>query len=161
MLDTDIVTILTDHLPDDMRQIRDSIAQADAEIAGAARAQYRELHGRIKELRNRCDEAGHSLIIVLAGTAGTRRRMMRNRRDERRTCLLCGTEEVGEVETGLIARLLLRKTKWKFVKLNGPISRIFTEPEWYFETLSVIRNFSFPTEVVLYHAFPPRLPRLF
>jgi hypothetical protein len=58
----------------------------------------------------------------------------------------------------VLTHFSFRKAKWKFEKLNGHFSRIFTDLEWYFETLSVIRNFAFSTEVVLHHAFPPRLP---
>ena len=114
----------------------------------------RKLFEHIKELKDRCGEAGHPLIIVLAGRAGTRRWLMRNGRDERRTCIMCGTEEVGALATGFVSRFLLRRAKWKFERLNGHITRTFRDPEWYFETASIIKHFSFSTHVVLHHAFP-------
>jgi hypothetical protein len=98
------------------------------------------------------------LIIALAGNVGTRRRLMRNRRDERRTCVMCGSEEVGTLATGFPSRFMFRKAKWKFDRLNGYNSRTFTDPQWYLETVSVIRNFSFSSDVVLQHAFPLHMP---
>jgi hypothetical protein len=158
MLDRDFVAVVMEHVPEEIKALRDSIAALEAQGIGPTHERYRELYGHIKELKERCGESGHSLIIVLAGRSGTRRRLMRNRRDERRTCMMCGTEEVGTIATGFASRFLLRKATWQFERLNGQISRTFVDPEWYFETVSVIRNFSFPTDVVLYHAFPPRLP---
>jgi hypothetical protein len=161
MLSIDFDTVFLQHVPDEIRDMRDGIAGKHAELGGLARERYRELSGHIKELRDECDKAGHSLIVALAGKTGTRRRLMSDRREERRTCVMCGTEEVGAVATRLLVRFLLRRAKWNFQRLNQHISRTFTDPEWYFETLSIIRNFSFPTDVVLHHAFPPRLPHSF
>src|SRR5271156_1917681 len=76
----------------------------------------------------------------------------------RMTCLMCGTEEEGTLATGLLPRLLFRKAVWKFEKLNGYAARTFTDPEWYLETRGIVRNFSFPTDVVLQHASPPLRP---
>jgi hypothetical protein len=83
---------------------------------------------------------------------------MRNGRNERRTCILCGSEEVGILATGLLRRFLVRKAVWKFEKLKRDAARTFTDPEWYLETCSIVRNFSFSTDVVLQHAFPRRVP---
>jgi hypothetical protein len=161
MLDRDVVAVLMEHVPDQVRSLRDSIARMEGEGAGAVPEHFREAYRQVKELKDRCEQAGHSLTIALAGKVGTRRRLMRNRRDERRTCIMCGTEEVGTLATAFPVRFLLRRTEWKFDTLNGHISRTFTDPEWYFETLSLIRNFGFSTDVVLHHAFPPRLPLSF
>ncbi len=160
MLDRDVVAVSLEHVPDEIRAFRDSIATAESEGEGPMWERRREASGHIKELKDRCGTAGHSLIITLAGKPGTRRQLMRNGRDERRACIMCGTEEVGNLATGFLPRFLLRRAGWKFEKLNGYITRTFKDPEWYFETLSVIREFSFSTDVVLHHAFPPRLPHL-
>jgi hypothetical protein len=138
--------------------LRDSIARAEADLDAPMWERHKELHGRIEELKDKCEEAAHSLTIVLAGKAGTRRHLMRNGRNERRTCILCGTEEVGTLETGFLRRFLFRNVEWKFEKLNRHTARTFTDPEWYFETCYIVRNFSFSTDVVLQHAFPPRVP---
>ena len=98
------------------------------------------------------------MTIVLAGNVGARRRLMRNGRNERRTCIICGTEEVGTLVTGFLHRFLFRRAVWKFEKLNRQAARTFTDPEWYLETGNIVRNFSFSTDVVLQHAFPPRVP---
>jgi hypothetical protein len=161
MLDRDVIAVLIENVPDEVRSLRDSIAGMEGERVGPMLERYRELHEHIKELKDKCAAAGHSLTMVLAGKAGTRRRLMRNRRDERRACVMCGSEEVGTLATGFLARFLLRRARWKFETLNGHISRTFTDPEWYFETLSIVRHFSFPTDVILHHAFPPRLPASF
>jgi hypothetical protein len=161
MLDRDIIAELLEHVPEEIKTLRDRIAHTEAEHLGPMLEHYRELHDHIKELKDRCAQAGHSLTVELAGRAGKRRRLMRNRRDERRACMMCGTEEIGTLATGFLSRFLLRRARWKFETLNGHISRIFSDSEWYFETLSVVRHFSFSTEVVLYHAFPPRLPSSF
>jgi len=161
MLHRDVVAVFMEQVPDEIRALRDSIAKAETDHTGPMWERHRELQGRIKGLKDRCEEAGHSLIIVLAGNVGTRRRLMRNGRTERRTCIMCGTEEVGTLVTGFLSRLFFRRAKWKFEKLNGYISRTFTDPEWYLETLCVIKNFSFSTDVVLQHAFPPQLPSSF
>jgi hypothetical protein len=158
MLDRNVVAVFMEQVPDEIEALRDSIAKAETDHIGPRWERHRELQGRIKELKDRCEKTAHSLIIVLAGNVGTRRRLMRNRRDERRTCIMCGTEEVGTLATGFLSRFLFRTAKWKFERLNGYISRTFTDPQWYLETLSVIRNFSFSTDVVLQHAFPPQLP---
>jgi hypothetical protein len=105
----------------------------------------------------KCEEAAHSLTIVLAGNVGTRRRLMRNGRNERRTCIICGTEEVGTLVTGFLPRFLFRKAVWKFEILKRDAARTFSDPEWYLETCSIVRNFSFSTDVVLQHAFPHRV----
>ncbi len=161
MLSSDVVAFFIEKVPDEIRIIRDDIAKEEINGTGQIWEHNRQLSGHIKELKNRCEQAGHSLIIVLAGLTGTRRRMMRNHRDERRTCIMCGTEEVGKVATGFMTRLLLGRSKWKFETLNGHISRTFNDPGWYFETVSIIRNFSFSTDVVLHHAFPHRIPPSF
>jgi hypothetical protein len=73
------------------------------------------------------------------------------------SCLLCGSEEVGQLATGLLRRFLVRKAVWKFEKLKRDAARTFSDPEWYLETCSIVRNFSFSTDVVLQHAFPHRV----
>ena len=162
MLSRDVVSIFLEKVPDEIRDLRDSIATAERDEAGAVWERQRSLQGRVKELKDRCAENSHPLSIVLAGKVGTRRRLMRNRRDERRTCVMCGTEEVGTLATGAASRILFRKAEWKFEILNGYISRTFTDPQWYLETAYILRNFSFPTDVVLQHAFPiPASPSLF
>ena len=159
MVSRDVATLFMEHMPDDeIRSLRDSIAKAEAELAAPVWERYRELHGRIEELKGKCEEAAHSLTIVLAGNVGTRRRLMRNGRNERRTCLICGTEEVGTLATGFLRRFLFRKAVWTFEKLNRDAARTFIDPEWYLETCSIVRNFSFSTEVVLQHAFPRSAP---
>jgi hypothetical protein len=159
MVSRDVVSLFMEYVPDDeVRTLRDSIAKAEAELAAPMWERHRELHGRIKELKDKCEEAGHALTIVLAGKVGTRRRLMRNGRNERRTCILCGTEEVGSLATGFLRRFLFRKALWEFEKLTRRATRTFTDPEWYFETCTIVRNFSFSTDVVLQHAFPPRVP---
>ena len=159
MLSRDVVSVFMEHMPDDeIRILRDSISKAEAELAAPMRERHPELHGQIQELKYKCEQAAHSLTIVLKGNVGTRRRLMRNGRAERRTCIICGTEEVGTLATGFFRRFLFRKAVWKFEKLNRQTARTFTDPEWYFETYSIVRNFSFSTDVVLQHAFPPRVP---
>ena len=158
MLSREVVAFFIERVPDEIRVLRDNIAKAETDDGGPMWDRQREAHAHITELKDKCGEAGHPLIIALAGKSGKRRRLMKDGQNERRACIMCGTEEVGTLATGFPPRFLLRKAKWKFDKFNGHISRIFTDPEWYFETLSVIRNFSFPTNVVLHHAFPPRLP---
>jgi hypothetical protein len=108
---------------------------------------HRDLHGRIEELKNKCEEAAHSLTIVLRGKVGVRRRFMRNGWNERRTCMICGSEEIGEPATGFLRRFLARNTMWKFEKLTRQAARSFTDPEWYLETCSIVKNFSFSTDV--------------
>jgi hypothetical protein len=161
MVSSDIVALFMEKVPDEIRMLRDSIAKTEADHAGIAWEHQRELQTHVAELKNKCEASAHSLAIALAGKVGTRRRFLRNSRDERRVCIMCGTEEVGKFASGAIFRFLFRRGKWKFGTLNGYISRTFTDPEWYFETVSVIRNLSFPTEVVLQHAFPPRMPASF
>jgi hypothetical protein len=84
------------------------------------------------------------LTIVLAGNVGMRRRLLRNIRNERRTCIICGTEEVGTLTTGFLRRFLFRNAVWRFEKLKRDAARAFSDPEWYLETCSIVRNFSFP-----------------
>ena len=103
MVSRDVVALFMDHMPDDeIRSLRDSIAKAEAELTAPMWERHRELHGRIEELKDKCVEAAHSFTIVLAGNVGTRRRLLRNGRDERRTCIICGTEEVGTLATGFL-----------------------------------------------------------
>jgi hypothetical protein len=158
VLDGDILAFVMEHLPDEIRTLRDTLAKAEAERPGQVWERHRDVYDHIKKLKDRCEETGHSLVISLTGKPGTRRRWMRNGRDERRACIMCGTEEIGKMATGFIYRFLFRKAAWRFEKLNGHITRTFTDPEWYLETVSIFRQFSFPTDVVLYHAFPPRIP---
>jgi hypothetical protein len=130
MLNTDVVSLFIEHVPnDEIRCLRDSLAKTEEELDGPTWECHREQHRRIKELKDKCEQTGHSLVIALAGNVGTRRRLMRNGRNERRTWVLCGTEEVGTIETGFPARFLFRKAVWKFQKLNGYVARIFTDPE--------------------------------
>jgi hypothetical protein len=158
MVSRDVATLFMEHMPDDeIRSLRDSIAKAEAEITAPMWERHRDLHGRIGELKDKCAGAAHSLTLVLAGNAGTRRRLLRNGRNERKTCLICGTEEVGTLATGFLRRFLFRKAVWKFEKLNRQAARTFTDPEWYLETCNIVRNFSFSTDVVLQHAFPHRV----
>ena len=115
MVSRDVATLFMVHMPDDeVRSLRDSIAKAEAELTAPVWERHRELHGRIEELKRKCEEAAHSLTIVLAGNVGARRRLMRKGRNERRTCIICGTEEVGRLVTGFLPRFLLRKAVWKF-----------------------------------------------
>ncbi len=159
MVSNDVVALFMEQMPDDeVRTLRDGIARAEAELAAPMWQRYRELHGRIEELKDKCEQAAHSLTIVLAGNVGTRRRLMRNGRNERRTCIICGTEEVGTLATGFLRRFLFRKAVWKFERLKRHTARTFTDPEWYLETCGIVRNFSFSTDVVLQHAFPHRVP---
>ena len=158
MVSRDVAALFMEHMPDDeIRSLRDSIAKAEAELSAPMWERHRELHGRIEELKDKCEAAAHSLTIVLAGNVGTRQRLIRNGRNERRTCILCGSEEVGTLATGLLRRFLVRKAVWKFEKLNRDAARTFSDPEWYLETCSIIRNSSFSTDVVLQHAFPHRV----
>jgi hypothetical protein len=88
MVSRDVATLFMEHMPDDeVRSLRDSIAKAEAELTAPMWERHRELHGRIEELKDKCEEAAHSFTIVLAGNVGTRRRLMRNGRNERRTCM--------------------------------------------------------------------------
>src|SRR6266851_3171772 len=87
MVSRDVATLFMVHMPDDeVRSLRDSIAKAEAELTAPVWERHRELHGRIEELKRKSEEAAHSLTIVLAGNVGARRRLMRNGRNERRTC---------------------------------------------------------------------------
>ena len=89
----ELVALFMEHLPDDeIRTLRDSIANAEAQFTGTIWDHRREQHERIKELQDKCGKASLALTIVLAGSVGTRRRMMRNGWNECRTCLMCGTE---------------------------------------------------------------------
>ena len=98
------------------------------------------------------------MTFVLAAMPARGGVLLRNGRNERRTCLICGTEEVGTLATGFLRRFLFRKAVWKFERLNRQVARTFTDPEWYLETCSIVRNFSFSTDVVLRHAFPRSVP---
>jgi hypothetical protein len=158
MVSRDVATLFMEHMPDDdIRSLRDSIAKAEAELTAPMWERHRDLHERIEELKDKCAGAAHSLTIVLAGNVGKRRRLLRNGRNERRTCLICGTEEVGTLATSVLHRFLFRKAVWKFEKLNRHAARTFIDPEWYLETCSIVRNFSFSTDVLLQHAFPHRV----
>jgi hypothetical protein len=67
MVIRDVVALFLEHMPDDeIRSMRDSIAKAEAELAAPMWERHRELHGRIEELRNKCEAAAHSLTIVFA-----------------------------------------------------------------------------------------------
>jgi hypothetical protein len=159
MVSRDAVALFMEQMPDDeVRALRDSIAGAEGELAAPIWERQRALQGRVKDLKARCETAEHSLTIVLAGAPGRRRRLMRDRRNERRSCIMCGTEEVGTLATGFLRRFLFRRAVWKFEKLKRPAARTFTDREWYFETCSIVRNLSFSTDVILQHAFPPRVP---
>jgi hypothetical protein len=161
MVSRDVAALFMEHMRDDeIRSLRDSIAQAEAALTASMWERHRDLHGRIEELKNKCEEAAHSLTIVLKGKVGARRRLMRNGWNERRTCMICGTEEIGELVTGFLRRFLSRKATWKFEKLSGKAARSFIDPEWYLETCSIVKNFSFSTDVVLQHAFPRRIASL-
>src|ERR1700674_1504656 len=95
MVSRDVAALFMEHTPDDeIRSLRDSIAKAEAELSAPRWERHRELHGRIEELKEKCEAAAHSLTIVLAGNVGTRRRLLINSRNERRTCIICGTEVI-------------------------------------------------------------------
>jgi Transposase, Mutator family len=101
-----------EHMPDDeIRSLRDSIAKAEAELSAPRWERHRELHGRIEELKDKCEAAAHSLTIVLTGNVGTRRRLLRNIRNERRTCLICGTEDRREWRSQIIPRYQRRTAR--------------------------------------------------
>lgn len=161
MFSSELFDFFMEVVPDEIRLLRDQTAKRETENSEPIWEHLRGAHEQIAGLKSKCQEKGHPLMIELRGKTGTRRRLLKNTRNERRACVMCGTEEVGTVTTGFLRRLLLRNTKWKFQDLNGRISRSFADPEWYFETLYVIRNFSFPTYVILQHAFPPQLPAYF
>ena len=145
-------------VPNEIIVLRDTIATVEAARPGHVWERHRVSYEEIKRLKDRCEEKGHPLVIALAGKPGTMRRLMRNGRDERRTCVMCGTEEVGRAANGFLGLFLLGRGRWQFEKLNGRITRRFTNPEWYFETMSIMRQYSLPSDIVLYHAFPPRVP---
>jgi hypothetical protein len=42
---------------------------------------HRDLHGRIKELKDKCEKADHALTIVLAGNIGVRRAVAEKQRE--------------------------------------------------------------------------------
>jgi hypothetical protein len=158
MLNTDVVELFIEHVEnDEIRCLRDSLAKMEEELDGPGWEEHRQQHRRIRELRDKCEQAGHPLTIALAGDVGARRRLMRDGRNERRTCVLCGAEEAGTTATPFLVRLLSRRAVWRFEKLNGYVSRVFTDPEWYLETCSIIKNFSFTTRVLLEHVRPPRI----
>src|SRR5580658_1733901 len=131
MVSRDIAALFMEHMRDDeLRSLRDSIAQAEAALTTSVWERHRDLHGRIEELKAKCEGAAHSLTIVLTGKVGSRWRFMRNGWNERRTCILCGTEEIGELATGFLRRFLVRKAVWKFEKLTRRAARSFNDPEW-------------------------------
>src|SRR5216684_3956339 len=73
MVSRDVATLFMVHMPDEeVRSLRDSIAKAEAELTAPVWERHRELHGRIEELKRKCEEVAHSLTIVLAGNVGTR-----------------------------------------------------------------------------------------
>jgi hypothetical protein len=158
LVGTDTVEFFLEQIPDDeIRSLRDRIAKAEAEFSGPMWEHRQAQSRQIKELKEKCAQGSHALTIVLAGNVGTRRRLMRNGWNERRTCLMCGSEEEGTLATGVFARFLFRKGVWNFAKMNRYAARTFTDPEWYLETCGIVRNFSFSTEVLIQHAFPARL----
>jgi cell division septum initiation protein DivIVA len=62
MVSRDVATLFMVHMPDDeVRSLRDSIAKAEAELTAPVWERHRELHGRIEELKRKCEEAAHSL----------------------------------------------------------------------------------------------------
>src|SRR5260370_38218304 len=65
--------------------------------------------GESRSLKGKCEEAAHFLTIVPAGKVGRRRRLIRNGRNDRRTCFLCGGEAGGHPWTGLMRRCVLLK----------------------------------------------------
>src|SRR5712692_8408123 len=135
MVSRDVAALFMEHMPDDeIRILRDSIAKAEAELTAPMWERHRELHGRIEELKGKCEEAAFFLTFVLADKVGTGRRLMRNGRSECRISILCGSEEVGQLASFLLRRFLVRKAVWKFEKLNRQAARTFTDPEWYLET---------------------------
>ena len=82
MVSREVAALFMEHMPDDeIRSLRDSIAKAEAELSAPRWERHRELHGQIEELKDKCEAAAHSLTIVLAGNVGTRRRLLRSRRN--------------------------------------------------------------------------------
>lgn len=117
MVGTEIFEFFLEHMPDDeIRSLRDRIAKTEAEFTAQTWDDRQAQSKQIKELKEKCAQGSHALTIVLAGNLRTRRRLMRNGWNERRTCLMCGTEEEGTLTTGLFARFLLGKGVWKFAR---------------------------------------------
>jgi len=158
MVNTDIAALVTAQVPEELVALRDNIARAEAERPGRMWERRRDVYDDVRRLKEQCETTGHPLLIALAGRSGTRRRWMRSGRAERRTCVMCGVEEIGEPANGLLSRLVLGRTSWKFEKLTGRITRTFNDPEAYLQTTSSIKQYSLPTDVVLHRAFPPRIP---
>jgi hypothetical protein len=158
MVNSDIVALVGSQIPSKIVFLRDKIAQVEAQHPGHLWERRRDVYDDVKRLKHACEESRHPLLIALAGQSSTWRISLRIGRSERRSCIMCGTEEIGKLGTGLIRRFGLGRSRWNFEKLNGRITRIFTDPEAYLHALSFIRQYSLPTEVVLQHALPPRLP---
>src|SRR5216683_7350966 len=58
MVSRDVAALFMEHMPDDeIRSLRDSIAKAEAELTASMWERHRELHGRIEELKGKCEEA--------------------------------------------------------------------------------------------------------
>lgn len=158
MVNTDIFALVGKQLPGEIVFLRDSIAEAEARHPGHVWERRRDVYEDVKRLKDRCEQSGHPVLIALAGSAAGWRRSARIGRAERRVCIMCGTEEIGQPASGFLRRVLLGRGRWNFEKLNGAVTRKFTNPEAYLQALSFIRQYSLPTEVVLHHALPPRIP---
>ena len=66
MVSRDVAALFMEHMRDDeIRSLRDSIAQAEAALTASVWERHRDLHGGIAELKTECEEAAHSLTIVL------------------------------------------------------------------------------------------------
>jgi hypothetical protein len=62
MVSRDVAALFMEHMPDDkIRSLRDSIAKAEAELTAPMWERHRDLHGRIEELKDKCEEAAHYL----------------------------------------------------------------------------------------------------
>ena len=67
MVSRDVAALFMEHMSvDETRSLRDSIAKAEAELTAPMWERHRDPHGRIAELKDKCEEAAHSLTIVLA-----------------------------------------------------------------------------------------------
>jgi len=56
MVSRDVAALFMVHMPDDeVRSLRDSIAKAEAELTAPMWERHRELHGRIQELKGKCE----------------------------------------------------------------------------------------------------------
>src|SRR5690348_12791894 len=123
MFNGDAVVLLTEQLPNDIRALRDTIAEAEARRPGHVWERHRDVFDDIQDLKRQCGESGHSLLIALSGKPGNSLILNRYGRDERRTCVMCGTEEVGKLATGFLRRFFTGRTKWHFETLTGHITR--------------------------------------